>query len=75
MNLKSVNYAIFESYNGSDTKATQRIGRLHRLSSDEVAIIYFITIKDTQSEQWKDSMLRGYDLSNIEVISSNKILT
>lgn len=74
VNLIGANNAIMESYSGSDTKAIQRIGRLHRLSTDSIATIYLIKILNTQSEQWFERMMSDYDLSEAETISSHLIL-
>lgn len=74
VNLVGANTAILESYQGSDTKATQRIGRLHRLATDNTATIYIIKVIGTQQEAWFNFMLRDYDLSNVEYIESSKIL-
>lgn len=75
VNLKGANNAILESYNGSDTKSTQRIGRLHRLGVDDVANVYIIKVLGTQAEKWFDSMMTGYDLSDAIIINSKEILT
>jgi len=74
MNLKNVNSAIVESYQGSDVKITQRIGRLHRLETDKTATIYILKVLGTQSEQWFNSMMVDYNLTEAEVINSSEIL-
>ena len=75
VNLIGANTAILESYQGSDTKATQRIGRLHRLATGDTATIYIIKVIGTQQEAWFNFMLRDYDLSNAEYIGSSTLLT
>ena len=47
-----VNWAIFESYSGSGVQGSQKKGRLHRLSVDEVANVIIIVVKGTQYESW-----------------------
>lgn len=42
VNIHRLNTAIFESYYGSDTKATQRLGRMARLNPNEVSTIYIL---------------------------------
>lgn len=74
MNLIGANNAVIESYQGSDVKATQRIGRLHRLQKDLMATIYIVKVLNTQSEKWFDSMMQEYDLSTAKYIDSSTIL-
>jgi superfamily II DNA or RNA helicase len=52
LNMIGVNWAIFESYSGSDVQGSQKKGRLHRLSVDEVANVIIIVVKGTQYESW-----------------------
>ena len=47
-----VNWAIFESYSGSDVQGSQKKGRLHRLNVDEMANVIIIVVKGTQYESW-----------------------
>jgi len=68
LNMTSVNTAIYESYQSSETASKQRTGRLHRLPVDEVATIYVIRVKNTQSEKWFDKIVNKSSIS--EVIDS-----
>lgn len=52
LNMIGVNWAIFESYSGSDVQGSQKKGRLHRLSVDEMANVIIIVVKGTQYESW-----------------------
>ena len=52
LNMIGVNWAIFESYSGSDVQGFQKKGRLHRLSVDEMANVIIIVVKETQYESW-----------------------
>lgn len=52
MNFKRANVAIFESYVGSSTKASQKMGRTDRLPIDEKAIIIIIYINDSPCDGW-----------------------
>ena len=52
LNMIGVNWAIFESYSGSGVQGSQKKGRLHRLSVDEVANVIIIVVKGTQYESW-----------------------
>ena len=72
VNIPGLNYAIFESFYGSDTQATQRFGRMLRLKPDEIATIYILLpyyttvntsgeyiTKATQQVTWALKMLRS----------------
>jgi superfamily II DNA or RNA helicase len=52
LNLKQAKYAIMESYNGSNVQFKQRSGRVNRLAVDDIAIVTFIVVKNTQAETW-----------------------
>jgi superfamily II DNA or RNA helicase len=52
LNMIGVNWAIFESYSGSNVQGSQKKGRLHRLSVDEMANVIIIVVKGTQYESW-----------------------
>ncbi|KKM22046.1 hypothetical protein LCGC14_1629370, partial [marine sediment metagenome] len=41
-NIEGLDLAILETFYGSDTKATQRFGRLMRLRPDEMATVYIL---------------------------------
>ncbi len=42
VNMVNLDYALFESYYGSDTKLRQRLGRLMRLNPDDLATMYVL---------------------------------
>lgn len=52
LNMIGVNWAIFESYSGSDVQGAQKSGRLRRLPINEVANVIIIVVKGTQYESW-----------------------
>ena len=52
LNLVGANNAIMESINSSNTKMTQKGGRLDRLPVGEVAQVYWIVPKNTQAQKW-----------------------
>jgi len=52
LNLIGANYAIFESYSGSNVQGTQKRGRLNRLKVDDFATMIVILVKNTQMESW-----------------------
>jgi len=52
LNLVNVNWAIVESFNSSSIDTLQKIGRTHRLKTEETANIVIIVPLYTQAEQW-----------------------
>ena len=70
LNLKNAKYAIMESFNGSDTSASQRAGRLNRLDINDLGICIWIVPKNTQSETWLESSLKEVDSKYIIEISN-----
>ena len=70
LNLKNAKYAIMESFNGSDTSASQRAGRLNRLDINDLGICIWIVPKNTQSETWVESSLKETDSKYIIEISN-----
>jgi superfamily II DNA or RNA helicase len=74
LNLKNAKYAIMESFNGSNTSASQRVGRLNRLSINDLGICIWIVPNNTQSETWIESALLNVDKEWItEIINVNEI--
>lgn len=73
LNLVEANRAIFETYSSTSTSGKQRLGRLHRLPTEELARAYVLRINDTQSERWLSSMLRGFDIA--DTITSTDVLS
>lgn len=72
-NLVGLNNSIFESYDGSSTKGTQRQGRNLRLDSEDTANIYvlipyYYTKQNkripTRSLAWAFSMFSNYELND-----------
>lgn len=74
LNLKGATHGIMESYVGSETRSKQKKGRLDRLSTDDVAHMWFIRVTDTQSEKWFNSMTKGFEMEHAQYISSKAIL-
>ena len=80
VNINNLRIAIFESFFGSDTKATQRFGRLMRLAPDQHAIAFILlpyymrkeknntfTLQETQQVKWARNMLRSTDVKSSTV--------
>ena len=74
MNLVGANNAVIESYISSSTKVIQRMGRLHRLDSEDTANIYIINLVGTQAETWFSAMTSQLDLTDATVIKSTELL-
>jgi len=54
VNVDNLNIAFFESFNGSDTDAVQKLGRMARLSVDRVSTVYVLLpyyLKETRDEK------------------------
>lgn len=75
LNLEGANKAIFESYNSTFTNNTQKQGRLHRLSPDKTATLYYIIPMNTQAQVWFESAMdtRIYQQRFIENIKKFKL--
>jgi len=52
LNMSHANWAIFESFSGSDVNSKQKKGRLNRLPVDDVANVLVILPIQTQAEVW-----------------------
>jgi len=61
LNLVGANNAIMESINSSNTKMTQKGGRLDRLPVDETAQVYWIVPKNTQAQKWFETATESWD--------------
>lgn len=73
LNLTQTNWAIFESFSGSDTNSKQKSGRLNRLKVDDIANVLVILPVGTQAEQWyANAFNHAKEFINIKDI--NKIL-
>lgn len=72
LNLKNAEFAIMESYNGSDVQFKQRSGRLDRLPVNEDAIVIFIVVKNTQGEKWFNNSVTFDKDDEVRIIKSIK---
>lgn len=72
LNLNKANFAIMESYNGSDVQFKQKSGRLDRLPVNENAIVIFIVIKDTQGEKWFNNSVTFDEDDEVRIVKSIK---
>lgn len=75
LNLKLATHAIMESYSGSDVAFKQKAGRLDRLEVEDIAIVIFIVVKNTQAEEWFKNATNDLDYtplicSSIEELKS-----
>lgn len=62
-NLK--NAIILHSYSGSSPKAQQKLGRIMRLPTDQLAIIHILCYKNTVDVRWVNDNLKNYDINKI----------
>jgi superfamily II DNA or RNA helicase len=56
LNLKGANFAIFESFNSSNTNNEQKSGRTNRLPVEDTASLIYIVPRQTQAENWFDNL-------------------
>lgn len=70
LNIEGANYAVIESYQGSETQLIQKLGRTDRLNKDQVATAVFIVVKGTQSEKWFNKATENLDLSDAVIVKS-----
>ena len=69
MNLIGANFAIFESFNSSETNNTQKQGRLNRLPITDTAILIYIVPVGTQSEVWFSKATENQEISELNANS------
>jgi len=77
VNMVDLNYAIFETFDSSDTKLRQKLGRMMRLDPDDLANLFIFLpyyMKETKkgvfeqaptvaASKWVNNMLQGWDIS------------
>lgn len=80
VNMVNLNYAIWETFDGSDTKLRQKLGRMMRLDPSDLANLFILLpyyMKKTKNgsyEQaptvavrWAMDMLSGWDISQAKI--------
>jgi len=79
VNMRNLNFAIFEGYNSSDTILRQRLGRLMRLDPEDLATIFIMIpyfmrkTKDgykqaaTAAVKWVNNMLNDWNLDSSKI--------
>ena len=72
LNLTHAEFAIMESYNGSDVQFKQKAGRLDRLGVDNNAIVTFIVVKNTQGEKWFNNSVTFDEDDEVRIVKSIK---
>lgn len=68
VNIPNLKQGIIMHAYGNERKSNQRIGRLLRLSPDEVATIHILCYKDTIDEDWVKAALMDLDQNKIEYV-------
>lgn len=58
---------IMHSY-GNNRKAAQKIGRVLRLSPDDIATVHILCYENSQDKKWVTNALKGFDSSKIQWI-------
>lgn len=67
MNLTEANYAIFESFNSSETNNLQKQGRLNRLPLTKQATLIYIVPRNTQAEKWFEKATENQEVKDINI--------
>lgn len=65
VNIPNLRQGIIMHAYGNERKASQRIGRLLRLSPDQKAVIHILCYKGTVDEKWVTDALEGFDQTKI----------
>jgi superfamily II DNA or RNA helicase len=68
VNIPNLKHGIIMHAYGNERKSNQRIGRLLRLSPNEVATIHVLCYKNTIDEQWVEQALLDLDENKIEYV-------
>lgn len=79
-NIPNLRFGIFEAFDGSDTNASQRLGRLMRLRPEDTAVAFILLpyymrkkedgtyeVKETQQVEWARSMLSKTKIKSSEI--------
>lgn len=69
VNIPNLKEGIIMHAYGNERKSSQRIGRLLRLSKDEVATIHILCYANTIDEKWVNESISHLDQSKIEIIT------
>ena len=69
VNIPNLKEGIIMHAYGNERKSSQRIGRLLRLSKDEVATIHILCYEGTIDEKWVTESISHLDQSKIELIT------
>jgi len=71
MNLVGANYAIFESFNSSETNNLQKQGRLNRLPVTDEATLIYVVPRNTQAEKWFEQATENQEVREFSVDNLN----
>ena len=69
INIKDLKHAIIlHTFSGTSPKSRQKVGRLMRLNTNELAHIHILCYKDTVDEKWVESVLEDFDPTKITYV-------
>lgn len=71
LNIPNVDAALIVQANSKEKDLVQRVGRIVRLRDDHKAMIWIISVLDTQDEVWVDNALSTFE--NIEYINQKNL--
>lgn len=71
LNIPMIDVALIVQANSKEKDLIQRIGRIVRLRDNHKALIWMLSVVDTQDEKWVDNALTTFD--NITYINSKNL--
>lgn len=72
-NIPNVDSAVIVQLNSQELNTVQRIGRCIRYRPGHEAIIYILSVVQTQDEKWVAKALESFDKDNIEYINAKNL--
>ena len=67
--IKDLKHAIIlHTFSSTSPKARQKLGRMMRLQTDEVAHIHILCYKDTVDEKWVEDVLKDFDEKKVTYV-------
>lgn len=72
-NIPNVDSAVIVQLNSQELNTVQRIGRCIRYRPGHEAIIYILSVVQTQDEKWVAKALDSFDKDNIEYINAKNL--
>jgi superfamily II DNA or RNA helicase len=69
INIKDLKHGIIlHTFSGNSPRSKQRVGRMMRLNTNELAHVHILCYKDTVDEKWVEDVLKDFDESKITYV-------